>query len=58
MQKETLHRNKVSIKNFLSKCNQICSFMQVWSHFAEESLMENFNFCAGKIFVIQTTRTT
>ena len=37
---------KFSIKVFLSKCDQICSFLWNWSHLLNKSLMENFIFCA------------
>ena len=37
---------KFSIKDFLSKCNQIRSFLRLWSHLLKKSLMENFIFCA------------
>ena len=37
---------KFSIKYFLSKCDQIRSFLQIWSHWLKKSLMENFIFCA------------
>ena len=37
---------KFSIKNFLSKCDQICSFLRIWSHLQKKSLMGNFIFCA------------
>ena len=40
-----------SIKNFLSKCDQIRSFLPVWSHLLKKSLMENFIFCA--VFVVK-----
>ena len=33
-----------SIKNFFSKCDQICSLLQIWSHLMKKSLMENFIF--------------
>ena len=33
---------KFSIKDFLSKCDQIRSFLRIWSHFLKKSLMENF----------------
>ena len=29
-----------SIKNFLSKCDQICSFLQTWSHLLNKSSMK------------------
>ena len=37
---------KLSIKGFFSKCDQILSFLQIWSHLLKKSLMENFIFCA------------
>ena len=37
---------KFSIKDFLSKCDQICSLLQIWSHLLKKSLMENFIICA------------
>ena len=37
---------KFSIKNFFSKCDQICSFLRIWSHLLQKSLTENFIFCA------------
>ena len=39
---------KFSIKDFFSKCDQICNFLQIWSHLLKKSLMENFIFCAVK----------
>ena len=35
-----------SINDFFSKCDQIRSFLRIWSHLLRKSLMENFNFCA------------
>ena len=37
---------KSSIKDFFSKCDQICSFLRIWSYLRKKSLMENFIFCA------------
>ena len=37
---------KFPIKNFSSKCDQILSFLRIWSYLLEKSLMENFIFCA------------
>ena len=34
------------IKNFFSKCDQIRSFLWIWSHVLKKSLMENVIFCA------------
>ena len=36
---------KFSIKDFFSKCDQICSFLPIWSHLLKKSLMENFILC-------------
>ena len=37
---------KFSIKDFFSKCDQIRSFLQIWSCLLKEALIENFIFCA------------
>ena len=37
---------KFSVKDFSSKCDQIRSFLRIWSHLLEKSLMENFIFFA------------
>ena len=44
----TAQKMKFSIKDFFSKCNQIQSFLRIWSHLIKKSLMENFIFCAVK----------
>ena len=36
---------KFSIKDFFSKCDQIRSFLRIWSHLLKKSLMESFIFC-------------
>ena len=45
---------KFSIGDFFSKCDQIRSFMRIWSHLLKDPLMENFIFCALKPHLIQT----
>ena len=40
---------KFSIKDIFSKCNQIRSFLWIWSHLLKKSLMGNFIFCAVMI---------
>ena len=42
----TAQNMKFSIKDFSSKCDQIRSFLRIWSHLLEKYLMENFIFCA------------
>ena len=46
---------KFLIKDFFSKCDQICSFLRIWSHLLKKSLMENFIFCAVRDFSCQAT---
>ena len=41
---------KFSIKDFFSKCDQIRSFLRIWSPLLKKSLMENFIFCAVLVF--------
>ena len=41
----TLHRKlKFSITDFFSKCDQIWSFLQIWSHLLKKSVIDNFMF--------------
>ena len=40
----TVQKIKFFIKDFFSKCNQICRKQQIWSHLLKKSLMENFFF--------------
>ena len=35
---------KFSIKDFSSKCDQVRSFLRIWSHLLKKSLMESFIF--------------
>ena len=41
----TAKKMEFSIKDFFSKCDQIHSFLRIWSHLLKETLMENFMFC-------------
>ena len=45
-QKRHCTKMKFSIKDFFSKCDQILSFVGIWSHLLRKSLMKNFIFCA------------
>ena len=38
-----------TIKDFFSKCDQIPSFLRIWSHLLKKSLMENFIFLCSVI---------
>ena len=42
----TTQKMKFSIKDFFSKYDQIRSFLRLWSHLLEKSLLQNFIFCA------------
>ena len=44
---------KFSIKDFSSKCDQIRSFLRIWSHLLKKSLMKNFIFFAVTVIVSQ-----
>ena len=46
-----VQKMKFSIRYFFSKCDQIRSFLRIWSHLLKKSLMENFIFCAMKVFI-------
>ena len=48
MQKSCITGQKIKffIKDFFSKCDQLRSFLRIWSHLLKKSLMENFIFCA------------
>ena len=42
----TAQKMKFSIKDFLSKCDQIGRKLGIWSHILKKYLIENFIFCA------------
>ena len=44
----TVQKIKFSIDDSSSKCDQIRSFLWIWSHLLKKSFMENFDFCAAK----------
>ena len=41
---DTTQKMKFSIKDFFSKCDQICWKLLIWSHLLMKSVMENFFF--------------
>ena len=47
--KKTAQEMKFFIKGFFSNCDEIRSFLQIWSDLLKKSLMENFIFCAVKL---------
>ena len=46
----TAQKMEFSIRDFFSKCDQIRSFLRIWSHVLMKSLMENFVFCAVNVW--------
>ena len=40
----TEQKKKFSVKDIFNKCDQIRSFLRIWSHLLKKSLMENFVF--------------
>ena len=38
----TAQKVKLSVKDVLSECDYIRSFLQIWSHLLKKSLIENF----------------
>ena len=42
----TAQKMKVFMKDFFSKCDQICNLLQIWSHLLKKSSIKNFFFCA------------
>ena len=42
----TLHKKKVAIEDFFSKCDEIHRELRIWSHLLKKSLIESFVFCA------------
>ena len=48
----TAQKMKFSIQDFFRKCDQIRSFLRIWSDLLQKSLMENFIFCAVVLFVL------
>ena len=49
----TAQKRKFSITDFLSECDQVRSFLWIWSHLLKISVMENFIFCT--VFVLICT---
>ena len=45
----TAQKMKFSIRDFLSKCDQIRSFKWIWSRLLKKSLMESFIFCVASV---------
>ena len=44
MSVSTAQKMKFSVTDFFSKCDQVRSFLQIWSQLLKKSVMENFIF--------------
>ena len=53
VQNDFIVKMTFSNKGFVSKCDQICIFLRIWSHLLKKSLMKNFIFCAVCIQLTQ-----
>ena len=49
--KYTAQKNKFSVKDFFSKCDQILRNLRIWSYLLEKSLMENLIFLCSEISI-------
>ena len=52
----TVLKIKFFIKDSFSKCDQICSFLRIWSHLLKKYSMENFIFCVVLSLVVVSTK--
>ena len=50
---EVFRKGYLSVKDIFSKCDQMNSFLRIWSHLLKKSLMENFIFCAIQHWIYQ-----
>ena len=46
----TEQKNKFSIKDFFSNCDQTRSSLRIWLHLLKKSTMESFFFCTLRFF--------
>ena len=47
---------KFSMKDILSKCDQIRSFLRIWSYLRKKPFIENFIFCAVIVTATSLTK--
>ena len=52
---DNVQEMKFSVKDLSNKCDQIRSFLWIWLHLQEKSLIKNFIFCAVKLTVLAET---
>ena len=43
----TAQKMKFSIKDFFTKCDEICRKLRIWPHLLKKTLIKNFIFCAA-----------
>ena len=54
----TTQKMKLFIKDFFSNCDQIHSFLRMWSNLLKKSLMENFFLCSDYIKALEFVKIT
>ena len=57
--RHTAQKVKFSIKDFFSKCDQVCRKLRIWSHLLKKFLMENFIFLCSensRVFCFSKTK--
>ena len=47
---------KISINDFLKKCDQICRKLRIWSHSLKNSVMKSFFFVQGLLGLLSSPR--
>ena len=47
---------KFSIKDFFSKCDQICRFLRIWSHLLKKSLMDQWILNGSSVQLLLTRK--
>ena len=47
----TAQKIKFYIKDLFSKCDQVCSFLRIWSHVLKKPVMQNFIFVSYGYFI-------
>ena len=53
---DTAQKMKISIKGFFSKCDQIRSFLRIWSHLLNKLLLKDFIFCAVRKYIYDVAK--
>ena len=55
---DTAQKMNFSFNDFFNKCEQIRSFLRIWSHLMKKSLVKNFTFCAADVLISSKVKNT